>query len=385
MRVSGGAVSRSSVSAWLLIGVWRVAAITAFLPEEDTTSLIGSLFRIIFDVAVSPNDRASRQKFGYDGNKNCYCQPAYLCQQSSSDLSSGQLDVRIVTPPASKYCSPGYVYCCWNNKQECGTRLLNYLPTNNFARSIGQAPYGAYPWQVLILTKSNVYVGSGALVDPQYVVTVAHKLLPFAGTNALKVRLGEWDAMTNRETFPPVEREISVVTIHPQFEQNGLQNDVAVLKLSAPAVIDDTTPNINTVCLPRAYDSSVGERCWVSGWGKSGYGSGSGYQSIQKEVDVTVLSSTECERLLRQTRLGPFFRFDSYNFLCAGGEKDKDACSGDGGSPLVCERGRGQFYLAGLVAWGIGCGNSQTPGVYVNIPSFVQWINQQTTDYVRHY
>ena len=76
----------------------------------------------------------------------------------------------------------------------------------------------------------------------------------------MKVRLGEWDAMTNRETFPPVEREISVVTIHPQFEQNGLQNDVAVLKLSAPAVIDDTTPNINTVCLPRAYDSSVGER-----------------------------------------------------------------------------------------------------------------------------
>lgn len=50
-----------------------------------------------------------------------------------------------------------------------------------------------------------------------------------------------------------------------------------------------------------------------------------------------------------------------------------DACTGDGGSPLVCQTG-GRWYVMGLVAWGIGCGTSNVPGVYVNIPSYLSWI-----------
>lgn len=50
-----------------------------------------------------------------------------------------------------------------------------------------------------------------------------------------------------------------------------------------------------------------------------------------------------------------------------------DACTGDGGSPLVCQNG-GRWYVMGLVAWGIGCGTSNVPGVYVNIPSYLSWI-----------
>lgn len=49
---------------------------------------------------------------------------------------------------------------------------------------------------------------------------------------------------------------------------------------------------------------------------------------------------------------------------------------GDGGSPLVCSLGD-RWFVAGLVAWGIGCGVSNVPGVYVNVQSFVPWI--QTT------
>lgn len=51
---------------------------------------------------------------------------------------------------------------------------------------------------------------------------------------------------------------------------------------------------------------------------------------------------------------------------------------GDGGSPLVCPiPGRHeQYYQAGIVAWGIGC-NGNVPGVYVNVPLFRNWIDQQ--------
>jgi secreted trypsin-like serine protease len=54
-----------------------------------------------------------------------------------------------------------------------------------------------------------------------------------------------------------------------------------------------------------------------------------------------------------------------------------DACTGDGGSPLVCSIGP-NWYVIGLVAWGIGCGTSNVPGVYVNVASYINWIQQQT-------
>lgn len=52
--------------------------------------------------------------------------------------------------------------------------------------------------------------------------------------------------------------------------------------------------------------------------------------------------------------------------------------AGDGGSPLVCpiKNSPGRYAQAGIVAWGIGCGD-EMPGVYVNVPLFRDWIDQQ--------
>jgi secreted trypsin-like serine protease len=43
--------------------------------------------------------------------------------------------------------------------------------------------------------------------------------------------------------------------------------------------------------------------------------------------------------------------FITYSFLCAGGISGRDACTGDGGSGLMCQN-NGQWYVVGLVAWG---------------------------------
>lgn len=52
---------------------------------------------------------------------------------------------------------------------------------------------------------------------------------------------------------------------------------------------------------------------------------------------------------------------------------------GDGGSPLVCPLVNDQerYTQAGIVAWGIGCGENNIPGVYANVAAARYWIDQQ--------
>ena len=96
-----------------------------------------------------------------------------------------------------------------------------------------------------------------------------------------------------------------------------------------------------------------------------------------KEVDVPMVPHSACQTMLTNTpRLPRQFKLDK-SFVCAGGEAGKDACSGDGGGPLVCPSpDTGHMQLAGLVSWGVGCGKAGVPGVYTNIATYSHWIRE---------
>jgi len=55
----------------------------------------------------------------------------------------------------------------------------------------------------------------------------------------------------------------------------------------------------------------------------------------------------------------------------------KDTCKGDGGSPLVCPSkfDPNTYVQTGIVAWGIGCGENGTPGVYADVSKASCWID----------
>lgn len=178
--------------------------------------------------------------------------------------------------------------------------------------------------------------------------------------NSLKVRAGEWDTQTRDEIFPHQDREVAEIVIHEQYYKGGLFNDVALLYLVSPVELAE---NVNTACLPPQEHSFDGSRCFASGWGKDVFGKEGKYQVILKKVELPIIPRTPCIEALRRTRLGNHFQLHA-SFLCAGGEKGKDTCKGDGGSPLVCPiPGRHeQYYQAGIVAWGIGCADAN-PGL----------------------
>lgn len=89
----------------------------------------------------------------------------------------------------------------------------------------------------------------------------------------------------------------------------------------------------------------------MSGWGRNDFSYGAN-QAVQRFVDVPIVNRTQCQATLKLTRLGKNFELDP-GFMCAGGEPGKDACTGDGGAPLVCKV-VSQWYVVGLVNWGIG-------------------------------
>ncbi|XP_052888227.1 phenoloxidase-activating factor 2 [Anopheles moucheti] len=337
---------------------------------------------------------------GIPTGQTCICVPTGRCNATvigGTTDGAGQLDVRIVSSPTANTgvtigsttltnaanniasvipvnivspasCQSGLERCCLAGSYQCG---LQYPPVaNSPAVSANQASYGEYPWQVVLLGPGDVYVGSGVLIDNLHVLTAAHKISDYtSGGRTLKVRLGEWDAATTSEPLPVQEFNVARYFVHPSFNSANLRNDIAILRLSGTVALG-TTPTIATACLP--VTSFIGSRCWVSGWGKNDFVSGA-FQSIQKEVDVPVVSSDNCQTALRTTRLGGNFVLDATSFICAGGELGKDACTGDGGSPLVCAL-NGRWYVVGLVAWGIGCGANGIPGVYVNVASYITWI-----------
>ncbi|KAM8710902.1 hypothetical protein ACLKA7_017517 [Drosophila subpalustris] len=264
----------------------------------------------------------------------------------------------------------------------CGTRNAAGI-TGRIKNPVyvdGDSEFGEYPWHVAILKKDpkeSIYACGGTLIDAQHIISAAHCIKSQNGFD-LRVRLGEWDVNHDVEFFPYIERDVVSVHIHPEYYAGTLDNDLAILKLDHP-VDFSKNPHISPACLPDPYADFTNARCWTTGWGKDAFGEHGKYQNILKEVDVPILSHHQCESQLRNTRLGYSYKLNP-GFICAGGEEGKDACKGDGGGPLVCER-NGVWNVVGVVSWGIGCGQVNVPGVYVKVSAYLPWIQQITQGY----
>jgi len=277
-----------------------------------------------------------------------------------------------------------------NNRIQCGRR--RFRPASNLEH--GQASQGEFPFTCLLLNQNYDYIGTCALIPSGShndnnrgrvkVITAAHRLKALQEYDELIVRVGEYDASGNSEVQEHQEYTVERILKHPEMSTKRLSNDLAILYTVEPIVLNT---QVNTACLPSCHDqfsyrfnNGTGTRCWVAGWGKDR--DNGQFQFIQRKVDVPLVDDNTCERGLKIAlnnnkpgqNQGNAFRLHSSE-ICAGGEPGKDACQGDGGSPLVCQAQSGRWTVVGLVAWGIGCA-THTPGVYAKISHFQNWIDR---------
>ncbi|XP_073968845.1 uncharacterized protein isoform X4 [Rhodnius prolixus] len=321
--------------------------------------------RDIEDSAVESTDKSIKARQAYYGGGSGRCAAREVCCRRPARTGPQQF-----RPQQQQHSGQ----CGVRNAHGINGRIKNPVYVD------GDSEFGEYPWQVAVLKKDpqeSVYVCGGTLIDALHVLTAAHCIKSYTAYE-LRVRLGEWDVNHDVEFFPYEERDVAKVQVHPEFYAGTLYNDLAILRLERPASMN-TSPHISPACLPDPHADFSGSRCWTTGWGKDAFGDYGKYQNILKEVDVPVLSHHQCQSQLQQTRLGYEFKLHP-GFICAGGEEGKDACKGDGGGPMVCEK-NGIWQIVGVVSWGVGCGQYGVPGVYVRVQHYLPWIRQVTNQF----
>lgn len=234
---------------------------------------------------------------------------------------------------------------------------------------------GEWPWQVALVRRGrNIYSGQfcgGSLIHTSWVLTAAHCVngLPAAEVDVV----AGIQNLTNPEAgFQRLA--VQQIIIHPAYNANTQDSDVALLKLAKPATLGPTAGGllVQTVALASATAGNLaGETATVTGWGAIDT-SPTTYIPELQEVTVPVITNNACRQ--------QYGNIITANMLCAGyAQGGKDSCYGDSGGPLVVFR-NGKWEQGGIVSWGIGCAVPGYPGVYTRVSRFADWVQGKIGD-----
>lgn len=203
-------------------------------------------------------------------------------------------------------------------------------------------PDGKYPFMAAVLDKrqgttvNGQHICGGTLIDPNSVLTAAHCVTEGQFASDLRVAVGRTVLSTNQGQL----RNVTRIYVHPDFDSETYENDVAVLKLQSPVkgiqwtLLPPTTNN--------RYEES-GRSLRIAGWGLML--PEEEYPDRMQETRVSVLSDFWAEQFYGDA----FFP----KVMVAAGREDKGTCYGDSGGPLFEKVGR-HYYQVGIVSFIFG-------------------------------
>jgi len=223
-----------------------------------------------------------------------------------------------------------------------------------------------FPWQVYF--EAGTYLCGGTIIADDWIVTAAHCTRNEDGTaipvSEMFIKAGAtnpYQVNSGKIYF------ISQVIIHENFNNNNLDNDIALLKLKSPVDVVNASP-IKLVTAADALEGATdpGVISWVTGWGLTDLSPEVLPYNLQK-VQLPIVSREQASTVWRSI---------SDNVIMAGyRDATRDACNGDSGGPLVVPVS-GEYRLAGITSW--GSEDCDTYSAYTRISAYESWIRTLT-------
>nr|ADM35108.1 serine protease 41 [Mamestra configurata] len=232
------------------------------------------------------------------------------------------------------------------------------------------APNNAHPYfaglliSLVGITGGNSVCGA-SLLSANRLVTAAHCW--FDGRNQgwqVVVVLG-----TNQLFSGGTRITTTNVVMHPQYNANNINNDIAMIRLPSNVGFSNS---IRSIALPTGVDlwqTFAGNWAVVAGFGRTSDNQ-SGASSVISHVNVQVVNEIDCQAIYSP-------QFVTHSTICTSGRGGVGACIGDSGGPLILNRS-GTPILIGVVSFvsAAGC-QAGLPSAYARVTSFNSWILQQ--------
>lgn len=209
-----------------------------------------------------------------------------------------------------------------------------------------------HPFQVGLMIKSisddfQAQFCGGTLVAERFVVTAAHCSENISSpADQVQVLVG-----ARRLDGSGQRVDVARVTLHPSYNPETADYDVAVWELARPV------SGIDFATIASTQPTTPGTFLRVTGWGSYTWPKPV-YPMDLQQVDVPYIPTVGGSCSL-SSGITP-------RMICAG-KAGQDACRADSGGPLTIDRGQGFTELVGIVSWGRGCALPDYPGIYVNV------------------
>ncbi|EFA10762.1 brachyurin [Tribolium castaneum] len=223
---------------------------------------------------------------------------------------------------------------------------------------------GQFPWQAAIYLDniSGKYFCGGALITNQWILTAAHCVF---GGKLFTIHLGSNTLFSQDENR--IILSSSKYVVHPEYDQNTLENDVGLIQLHMPVTFTEYVQKINIANMGQIHDGVV---VTAAGWGQTS-DSSSGMSNNLIYAELSIISNTECQITYgSQIKSG---------MVCAVGNYNEGICIGDTGSPLVKPDVKGSPLHVGIASFMSqnGC-ESTDPSGFIRTDVYHKWISNVT-------